>query len=143
MKYGYGEERATPHSALQRLRAAELCRARNRLNKGKTYEQIYGATKGAELRERARVTGRAIGDKMRGKTMEELYGEERAEAIKEKLRNAAIKQRRSYISEEEKMIEATWKVMLLPSVKPWRSSATDSRFCREREFITSGAGRRW
>lgn len=81
--------------------------------------------------------------KRKGKTMEEIFGKKRAEEIKEKLRNARIKGRTTYITEDEKMADTTWKVMLLPSVKPWRSTASDSLFCGGREFVSSGAGRRW
>lgn len=76
-----------------------------------------------------------------------LFGEERANSIKGKLRSAAMGNTHAsvseaYISKREKMMDPTWKVMMLPPVHPWKATG-DSIFAAERDGVMMGLGRRW
>ena len=77
------------NSPLQRQKSAELCRARNAANTGKTWEQLYGVEKAAKMRAAARVRSFTYSSKFKGKSMEERYGVTRAAVIRRKLSMAA------------------------------------------------------
>ena len=77
------------NSQLQRQRAAEMCRARNALNKGKTWEQLYGKEKAKKMRAKAKLNSFTYVSKWKGKTMEERFGVARAAEIRRKLSMAA------------------------------------------------------
>ena len=77
------------NSPLQRQKSAELCRARNAANTGKTWEQPYGVEKAAKMRAAARARSFTYTSKFKGKTMEQRYGATRAAVIRKKLVIAA------------------------------------------------------
>lgn len=62
------------------------------LNKGKTYEELYGAKKAAELKELRRLSGKknkGRQSKQKGKTYEEMYGLKKAKELKQKVKRRA------------------------------------------------------
>jgi group I intron endonuclease len=86
-----------------RKKISEANKGRAPINKGKTYEEIYGKEKAEELKLKRKINGynskiseegrNNINKNRRGKTYEEIYGKEKAEELKLKRKLEALKRR--------------------------------------------------